>query len=133
MKVIKLIQQYPMRWGAGLLFFAYCWLTWREFIGTVGFCPQLFCDFREYYYPMGEAILHAGLPVNGFLYSPFNALLLAAFRPLGLDFSLILWGVFQVTAIVLYFLLIHRFLRVRPLIQLLFAALTLLSFPLWLN
>jgi hypothetical protein len=59
-------------------------------------CSDLFCDFRIYYFPMGEALFRTGLPVSGFLYSPFVAILLAVFPPIGPDASLVVWGTLQV-------------------------------------
>jgi hypothetical protein len=98
--------------GIALILFTYHARTWQSFTDAIGgSCGELFCDFVIYYYPMGEAIFGAGLPVSGFLYSPFIALLLAVFPPLGLDASLVLWGILQV----------------------LFVALVLSSYPVLLN
>ncbi len=119
--------------GIAILLLAYSSLTWNRFVANVGVCPQLFCDFVDYYLPMGKAIFHTGLPVDGFLYSPFNAILLAAFPPLGLDVSLILWGILQATAIVLCLLLLHRLLPGALPFHILVVSLTLFSYPLWLN
>lgn len=41
----------------------------------------VFTDFVMYYYPMGEVIFQTALPISGFLYSPFIAILLAVFPP----------------------------------------------------
>ena len=90
--------------AAGILIlpFAYWVRTWQSFATVRDICPRLFCDFTDYYYPMGEAIFRSGLPVEGFLYSPFIAILLAAFPPLGLDASLMVWGVLQVLFVFFY-------------------------------
>ena len=119
--------------GTTVLLLAYSSLTWKRFVANVGVCPQLFCDFVDYYYPMGKAIFHTGLPVEGFLYSPFNAILLAASAPLGLDASLVLWGILQVTAVILCLLLFYQLVPAKHPTYVLFAALTLFSYPLWLN
>jgi hypothetical protein len=122
--------------GIALIFFAYYALTWRSFVGVINAtvaCAELFCDFVIYYYPMGEAIFSTGLPVQGFLYSPFIAILLAVFPPLGLTASLVLWGILQVLFVFLYILLFRRLVPAGLPIQLLFVALVLSSFPLWLN
>lgn len=116
-----------------LLFVAYHVLTWRSFTTVIDVCPQLFCDFVDYYSPMGEAVFRTGLPVPGFLYSPFNAILLAVFPPLGLNASLVLWGILQVLFVLLYLLLFRRLVPAGLPIQLLFVALTLSSFPLLFN
>jgi hypothetical protein len=82
---------------------------------------------------MGESIFQNGLPVDGYLYSPFIAILLAAFPPLGLDASLILWGILQVVFVSLYVLLFRRLVPAGLPVQLLFVALALTSYPLLLN
>ena len=67
-----------------LLFAYYAWI-WRNpavFRLAIDSCSESFCDFANYYYPMGEAILRIGLPIEGFVYSPFIAILLALFPPL---------------------------------------------------
>jgi hypothetical protein len=119
--------------GIMILPFAYYARTWQSFTTVRGICPKLFCDFLDYYYPMGEAIFRTGLPVPGFLYSPFVAILLALFPPLGLNASLVLWGILQVLFVYLYLLLFRRLVPAGLPIQLLFVALTLSSYPLLLN
>jgi hypothetical protein len=79
--------------GTALILVVYHALTWRSFVNSIDAFKELFCDFVIYYYPMGEAIFRTGLPIDGFLYSPFIAILLAIFPPLGLTASLVLWGV----------------------------------------
>jgi hypothetical protein len=119
--------------GIAVLLFGYHAFTWRSFNNNIDFCPRLFCDFVDYYYPMGEAIFRTGLPVPGFLYSPFNAILLAVLPPLGLTASLVLWGGLQVLFVILYLLLFRRLVPAGLRLQLLFVALALSSFPLLLN
>jgi hypothetical protein len=120
---------------AGLLF-AYQTLPWRSlaaFAGVVRSCPELFCDFTLYYYPMGEAVFRTGLPVDGFLYSPFIAILLAAFPSLGVGVSRVVWGIAQGLSVFLYLLLFQRLVPSRLRTQLLFVVLALSSFPLLFN
>jgi len=119
--------------GIALLLFVYHALTWRSFTNSIDAFTELFCDFVIYYYPMGEAIFRTGLPVEGFLYSPFVAILLAVFPPLGPTASLVLWGILQVLFVFLYLLLFRRLVPAALPIQLLFVALALSSFPLLLN
>jgi hypothetical protein len=117
-----------------LLLFAYYYAhTWQSFTAAFAVCVQPFCDFQDYYYPMGEAIFSTGLPVEGFLYSPFIAILLAVFPPLGLNASLVLWGILQVLSVILYLVLFRRLVPAGLPIQLVFVALVLSSFPLLLN
>ncbi len=81
-----------------LLLFAYYFYTWRNaynFRSAMDSCAQQFCDFATFYYPMGEAIFQTELPLKGFVYSPFIAILFAVFPPFGLNASLVLWGILQ--------------------------------------
>ena len=119
--------------GIALLSLVYYILTWQTFTTVIDFCSKQFCDFVDYYYPMGEAIFRTGVPVPGFLYSPFIAILLAVFPPLGLNTALALWGVLQVLFVVFYIVLFRRLVPAGLPIQLLFVALTLSSFPLPFN
>ena len=122
--------------GIAIILFAYYALTWRShaaFIGVRGSCPNLFCDFMIYYYPMGEAVFRTGLPVSGFLYSPFIAILLAVFPPLGLNVSLVLWGMLQAVFVILYLFLFRRLVPGRLPVQVLFVALVLSSWPVVVN
>lgn len=116
-----------------LLLFAYYSLTWHSLTAAFDVCVQPFCDFVDYYYPMGEAIFRTELPVEGFLYSPFIAIVLAVFPPMGLNTSLFIWGILQILSVILCLLLFRRLVPAGLPIQLLFAALTFSSFPLLLN
>ncbi len=116
-----------------LILLVYHTLTWRSFTDSIDAFTELFCDFVIYYFPMGEAIFRTGLPVNGFLYSPFVALLLAIFPQLGFMASLVIWGILQALFVLLYLLLFRWLVPSGLKIQLLFVALALSSFPLMLN
>ncbi len=116
-----------------LILFAYYFYTWRNaynFRAAMDVCTKLFCDLADYYYPMGEAIFQTKLPVEGFVYSPFIAILLAIFPPLGFEISLLLWGILQAIFVVLYLFIFRQLVPARLPIQLLFVALVLSSFPL---
>lgn len=115
---------------------AYYALIWRKFTGVFSaksVFSDLFSDFVIYYYPMGEEIFKTGLPVEGFLYSPFSAILYAVFPPLGLNISLFLWGILQVVFVVLLLPLFRRIVPAGLPIQLLFLVLVLTSYPVLLN
>jgi len=119
-----------------LLIFAYYFYTWRNGYNiriALDSCAQPFCDFATFYYPMGEAIFQTKLPLEGFVYSPFVAILLTVFPPFGLDASVLLWGILQVIFIILYLLLFRRLVPARLPIQLLFVAFALSAFPLLHN
>ncbi len=119
--------------GIAVLLLAYYKLTWEnltQFNLAIDVWADPFPDFTRYYYPMGEAIFRSGTPIEGFVYSPFVAILLAAFTPLGLHAATIVWVALQVLAIVLYVILIRRLIPARLPLQLFFVALVLSSFPL---
>ena len=119
--------------GIALALFAYYDWTWNTpagFQAAIDTCAAPFRDFSQYYYPMGEAVLRAGRPVAGFVYSPFIAILLAGFPGLGLNPSLVLWGFLQALIVLLYLLLFRRLVPAGLPFQLLFVAVALSSFPL---
>jgi len=116
-----------------LVLLAYYAVTWGSITRNIDAFGELFSDFIIYYYPMGEVVFHTGLPVDGFLYSPFAAILMAVFPPLGLSAALVLWGILQVVFIILYLLLFRRLVPAGLPFQLLFVGLTLSSYPLVLN
>lgn len=119
--------------GIIVIFFTYYVLTWRIFTDTADAFTELFSDFVTYYYPMGETIFRTGLPVEGYLYSPFVAILLAVFPPLGPTVSIVLWGGLQVSSILLYVFLFRPLVPAGLPVQLLFVTLALSSYPLLLN
>src|SRR5512143_1641684 len=119
--------------GIAALLLCYYKLTWdnlTRFNLAIDVWADPFPDFARYYYPMGEAIFRIGTPIDGFVYSPFVAIVLAAFSPLGLSTATIVWVALQVLAIILYIILIRRLVPARLPLQLLFVALVLSSFPL---
>lgn len=116
-----------------ILLLAYYFYTWRNaynFRAAMDVCTKPFCDLADYYYPMGEAIFQTKLPVEGFVYSPFIAILLAVFPLFGFDASLLFWGVLLAIFVVLYLFIFRQLVPARLPIQLLFVALVLSSFPL---
>ena len=119
-----------------LLLFAYYFYTWRNaynFRAAMDVCTKPFCDFADYYYPMGESIFQTKLPIEGFVYSPFIAILFAIFPPFGFNASLLLWGILQVIFIILYLFIFRQLVPTRLPVQLLFVALVLSSFPILHN
>jgi hypothetical protein len=122
--------------GIALLVFTYIAYTWRtipSFQAAIDTCTRPFCDFTTFYYPMGKTVLHSGTPVEGFMYSPFIALLLAFFSPLAINSSIWLWGILQAGCVVLYLLLFRWLVPAGLRFQLLFVFIALTSFPLWHN
>jgi uncharacterized membrane protein len=122
--------------GIALLVFAYLAFTWRTIFGfqtAIDTCTRPFCDFTTFYYPMGKAVLRSSVPLEGFMYSPFIALLLALFSPLAINASVLLWGILQAGCVVLYLLLFRWLVPAGLRFQLLFVLIALTSFPLWHN
>jgi hypothetical protein len=116
-----------------LILFTYYSSTWKSISAakaSIDTCGEAFCDFRYFYYPMGEAVFRTELPVKGFVYSPFIAILMSVFPLLGLNAALVLWGVLQALSVILYLLLFYHLVPAKLPIQLLFTALALSSFPL---
>jgi len=119
-----------------LLIFAYYAITWRSFFNfqtAIDTCTKPFCDFATFYYPMGEIIFHTEQPLEGFVYSPFIAILMAVFSPFGFNTSQSLWGILQASVAILYLIIFRRLVPARLPVQLLFVALALSSFPLLHN
>ncbi len=122
--------------GIVALLLFYYKLTWENltrFNLAIDVWADPFPDFTRYYYPMGEAIFRIGTPIDGFVYSPFVAIVLAAFSPLGLSIATIVWVALEALAVILYVILIRRLVPARLPLQLLFVALVLSSFPLLHN
>jgi len=116
-----------------LAYIAYTWRTIPRFQAAIDSCSSPFCDFTRFYYPMGSAVLRTGTLVQGFMYSPFIALLLALFSPLAINTSLMLWGFLQVGCVVLYLFLFRWLVPAGLRFQLIFVLIALTSFPLWHN
>ena len=115
------------------LLFAYYAFTWRNvsnFQSAIDTCSKPFCDFTSFYYSMGETIFQTKLPIEGFVYSPFIAVLLAIFSLFGLNASLILWGFLQTLSAILYLILFRRLVPSGQLTHLFLVLLALSSFPL---
>lgn len=122
--------------GILLAVLAYCAVMWRGyggFWGAIDTCGTGLCDFVDYYFPMGLAIFHAPLPVRGFVYSPFIAIVMSAFPPLGLANAVLLWSALQASAVVAYIALFRRLVPADGRVQLLFVALVVSSFPILHN
>lgn len=78
-------------------------------------------------------MFHTRLPLEGFVYSPFIAILLAVFSLVGINVALVLWGILQALSIIFYLLLFRQLVPAKLPIQLLFVALVLSSFSLLHN
>jgi uncharacterized membrane protein len=76
-------------------------------------------------------VLRSSAPVEGFMYSPFIALLLAIFSPLAIHTSIMLWAILQASCVVLYLSLFRWLVPAGLRFQLFFVLIALTSFPLW--
>ena len=100
------LQKYGWQLGIILLILLYYYFQWRDinsFVQAVDHCDILFCDFKKGFYVMGKNILTKQVPVKGFYYSPFAAIL---FRTLGIqskNTAVFIWGMIQVTGVILLF------------------------------
>lgn len=105
------------------------WGSFSQFLSAIDVWDEPFADFQRYYYPMGQAVLTGAPPVDGFVYAPPVALILAPFSLLGRESALIVWGMLMVAGIVVYIWLFCRLVPARLRFQWLFVALLLSSFP----
>ena len=78
---------------------AYYWYQWRtinNFVIAVDHGDVLFGDLTTFYYPMAQNILSAKLPVPGYYYSAFFALLISPLGNVSLSQAKWIWGIAQV-------------------------------------
>ncbi len=116
-----------------LIMFGYSKLVWgsfSQFLSAIDVWNEPFADFQRFYYPMGRAVLAGAPPVDGFVYAPPIALILAPFSLLGPETAVVAWGMLLVAGIVVYIWLFRRLLPAGLPVQWLFVALLLSSFPL---
>jgi len=106
------------------------WGSFSQFLSAIDVWNEPFADFQRYYCPMGEAVLSGAGPVEGFVYSPFVALIMAPFALLGCETAVFVWGALMVAGIIAYIWLFRRLVPAGLPFQWLFVALLLLSFPL---
>ncbi len=119
-----------------LVFSYYRWLwgSLETFVISIDYHQQLFQDFAGHYYPMSQAILHTQLPVPGYFYSAFFALVIIPFGYLSLPTALWAWGLLQIVGLLsLYFLPLRRLMRLQFWEVILYTGTFTLSFPLLHN
>lgn len=90
--------------------------NWKDFSFVIdGHCPQLFCDFQNFFYAEGQQVLTAQEPVSGYFYSAPFALGLAMFRGMPYDEAFNWWAFLQAVALAVLFavplLLVPKTLR----------------------
>ncbi len=78
---------------------AYYWYQWRTlhgFVTAMDHGDDLFGDLTAFYYPMAQNIFSAKLPVDGYYYSAFFALLISPLGTVSIAQAKLLWGIAQV-------------------------------------
>jgi hypothetical protein len=76
-------------------------------------CDALLCDYRRHFLPMARAITSANVPVPGYFYSAFFALLLTPLGVLTDQGALEAWGIVQLASLIVVVLIPLRSLLVR--------------------
>ncbi|MGB3968347.1 MAG: glycosyltransferase family 87 protein, partial [Planctomycetota bacterium] len=80
---------------------AYFWLrwpSWQALSAAIDYMP-LQQDFVGHYHPMGRQLLREPVPVPGYFYPSFFALLLVPFGQLDVDTASLLWGALQLALV----------------------------------
>jgi len=117
--------------------FGYFWLEWRSlqnFVTAIDHGDILFGDLVDFYHPMTKVILTEKLPVNGYYYSAFFALLISPLGSLPIEQAQWIWGALQVVlAGLLAWVAGFKTLELPRPQKLLFLFLFLTSFPLLHN
>lgn len=71
------------------------WSTFNSFVLAIDRSPQFMYDFISHYYPMGQQILQNPIPVEGYFYTTFFALLLQPLSQQPITTALAIWGIIQ--------------------------------------
>lgn len=116
---------------------SYYWSEWRSvatFVAAMDFGDRLFGDFAWHYYPMGRYIYSLGVPVPGYFYPAFFALILSPLGLLSFPAATAVWGVLQVAlGVLLCFLCGWKLLDISHRGRVLFVLLFVTSYPLLNN
>lgn len=118
------------------LVIGYYWLEWRSvqnFVTAIDHGDVLFGDFVDFYHPMAKVILTEKLPVKGYYYSAFFAILISPLGALPLSQAQIIWAILQMTLAVLLVWVGFKTLELPHPQKLLLLFLFLTSFPLLHN
>lgn len=116
---------------------AYYWLQWKTldgFVTAIDHGDELFGDLVTFYYPMAQNIFSAKMPVPGYYYSAFFALLISPLGTLPIAQVKLIWGILQVfLAAVLGIVSSEKLLELPRAAKVFFLFLFLTSFPLLHN
>ncbi len=102
------------RWAiipGAIVYYALYWKTFANFILDIDHCELPLCDFQQFFYPAGQAVLQRAPLPPGFYYSNFAAALFAPLALLPLPVATVLWGIVQVLIAAGLFLITGRMLR----------------------
>lgn len=120
-----------------LLILAYYWFEWRifsNFVIAIDRSPQFMYDFISYYYPMGKQILQNPLPVEGYFYTSFFALLIEPISKQTISLAMFTWGIIQALClIVLYVFSVRSIPNLQKIGAVLYIGLCVTSFPILHN
>ncbi|MCC7119500.1 MAG: DUF2029 domain-containing protein, partial [Anaerolineales bacterium] len=100
---MRKIISFALLFGAIFVYYFFVWGSLQNFNQTFDPCEPLFCDFTIHYYPTAQTIFETKEPLNGYLYSPFFAILTAPLGMLPLASALQVWGVIQIILTLLLF------------------------------
>jgi hypothetical protein len=81
------------------IYYVLVWQSVDDFVRAMDHHDRLFQDFLGHYYPMGKTLLETPVPVPGFFYSAFSALLLVPFGALATAPATWSWGALQALSI----------------------------------
>jgi hypothetical protein len=120
-----------------LIILVYYWLEWRifsNFVTAIDRSPQFMYDFISHYYPMGKQILQNPLPVEGYFYTSFFALLIEPISKQTLSVAMFIWGIIQILCLIILCVFSIRSIPNLPKIgAVLYIGLYLTSFPILHN
>lgn len=86
-----------------LIILGYYWYEWRtfsNFVIAIDRSPQFMYDFIYHYYPMGKQILENPIPVEGYFYTAFFALLIEPLSRQTISIATFIWGTIQALSLI---------------------------------
>jgi hypothetical protein len=117
-----------------LLYFRYEWRTFSGFVTSIDRGVQFLQDFTNYYYPMSRQIVHDPVPITGYFYPSFFALILFPIGMLPLPAAQIVWGAFQgFCLLALLYLPLRYWVKIPPPGSALYLLLFATSYPILNN
>lgn len=77
------------------------WQTLDEFVTAIDHGDDLFGDFASFYYPMAQKIFSSHIPVGGYYYSAFFAMLISPLGLFSLQYAKLIWLFGQILSMAL--------------------------------